>query len=77
MTKSCMKQILGIDKEGCIGKYLGLTEYFGRLKKDLFSSIVDRIKNIYVLVFTVSLISRGTRDAQVSSLSHPDILYIT
>lgn len=39
-----VKQALGIEKEGVVGKYLGLTEHFGRRKKDLFSSIVDRIQ---------------------------------
>ncbi|XP_056843105.1 uncharacterized protein LOC130495678 [Raphanus sativus] len=33
-----------IEKEGGAGKYLGLPELFGRKKKDLFASIVDRIK---------------------------------
>ncbi|XP_048622970.1 uncharacterized protein LOC106363766 [Brassica napus] len=31
-------------KEGGVGKYLGLPEHFGRKKKDLFTSIVDRIR---------------------------------
>lgn len=35
---------LSIQKEGGTGKYLGLPELFGRKKGDLFSSIVDRIK---------------------------------
>ena len=35
---------LQIQKEGGVGKYLGLPEHFGRKKKDLFSSIVERIK---------------------------------
>ncbi|XP_019097316.1 PREDICTED: uncharacterized protein LOC109131143 [Camelina sativa] len=39
-----VKQILGISKEGGVGKYLGLPEHFGRTKKDLFSAIVDRIR---------------------------------
>lgn len=39
-----VKAQLGIDKEGGVGKYLGLPEHFGRKKKDLFSSIVDRMK---------------------------------
>lgn len=41
--RSRVKQILGIDKEGGVGKYMGLPEHFGRRKKDLFSSIVDRM----------------------------------
>lgn len=39
-----VKSILGITKEGGLGKYLGLPEHFGRRKKDLFTSIVDRIR---------------------------------
>ena len=38
------KRILGIQKEGGNGKYLGLPEHFGRRKKDLFTAIVDRIR---------------------------------
>ncbi|XP_010474119.1 PREDICTED: uncharacterized protein LOC104753583 [Camelina sativa] len=42
--KEQAKHILDIHKEGGQGKYLGLPELFGRKKKDLFASIVDRIK---------------------------------
>ena len=42
--KTKMKRILGIQKEGGIGKYLGLPDHFGRKKRDLFMSIVDRIQ---------------------------------
>ncbi|XP_048590909.1 uncharacterized protein LOC125575828 [Brassica napus] len=42
--KSAIKDALSIQKEGGTGKYLGLPELFGRNKRDLFSSIVDRIK---------------------------------
>jgi len=35
---------LGINQEGGVDKYLGLPEHFGRRKKDLFTSIVDRIR---------------------------------
>lgn len=42
--KTMIKSELQIEKEGGAGKYLGLPEHFGRKKKDLFSSIVDRIK---------------------------------
>lgn len=42
--KDSMKQILDIQKEGGPGKYLGLPEHFGRRKNDLFTSVVDRIK---------------------------------
>ncbi|CAA7020616.1 unnamed protein product [Microthlaspi erraticum] len=39
-----VKATLGIEKEGGQGKYLGLPESFGRRKKDLFTVIVDRIR---------------------------------
>ena len=42
-VKEEAKPLLGITKEGGVGKYLGLPEHFGRRKKDLFTSIVDRI----------------------------------
>lgn len=40
----CVKQVLGIEKEGGVEKYLGLPELFGRKKRDMFASIVDRIQ---------------------------------
>ena len=43
-TRSRVKIFLGIANEGGVGKYLGLPEHFGRTKKDLFTSIVDRIQ---------------------------------
>ena len=38
------KGTLNIHQEGGVGKYLGLPKHFGRKKRDLFSSIVDKIK---------------------------------
>ena len=38
-----VKQHLKIEKEGGVGKYLGLPKHFGRRKKDLFSYIVDKM----------------------------------
>ena len=43
-VKTQIKDCLQIQKEGGTGKYLGLPEVFGRRKRDLFTSIVDRIK---------------------------------
>lgn len=43
-VKQAAKDLLGIQKEGGMGKYLGLPEHFRRKKKDLFTSIVDRIR---------------------------------
>ena len=42
-VRTLMKSILEIEKEGGVGKYMGLPEHFGRKKKDLFASVVDRI----------------------------------
>lgn len=42
--KAIVKNVMNIQKEGGVGKYLGLPEHFGKKKRDLFSSIVDRIK---------------------------------
>lgn len=42
-TRDRVKLQLSIEKEGGVGKYLGLPEHFGRKKKDLFSSIIDRM----------------------------------
>ncbi|XP_056852238.1 uncharacterized protein LOC130508709 [Raphanus sativus] len=38
------QKILNITREGGSGKYLGLPEHFGRRKRDLFTSVVDRIR---------------------------------
>lgn len=43
-TRSRVKSRLGIARERGVRKYLGLPEHIGRRKKDLFSSLVDRIK---------------------------------
>ena len=43
LVRNEVKDILGITKEGGVGKYLGLPEHFGRKKRDLFASIIDRI----------------------------------
>lgn len=42
--KERVKVHLGIQREGGLGKYLGLPELFGRKKRDLFTIIVDRIR---------------------------------
>ena len=43
-VKTRVKTELNIEAEGGIGKYLGLPELFGRKKRDIFASIVDRIR---------------------------------
>lgn len=54
-----VKTQLGITKEGGAGKYLGLPELFGRRKRDLFESIVTRIKKKAASWATKRLSSAG------------------
>lgn len=42
--KEDAKAIMMINREGRTGKYLGLPEHFGRKKRDLFTQIVDQIR---------------------------------
>lgn len=43
-VRARVKDSLDISLEGGIGKYLGLPEQFGRRKRDIFASILDRIR---------------------------------
>ena len=43
-VKRMVHDELQIQKEGGVEKYLGLPEHFGRRKRDLFTSIVEKIK---------------------------------
>lgn len=43
-TRTIVKADLGISREGGVDKYMGFPEHFGRRKKDLFSLIVDIIR---------------------------------
>lgn len=43
-AKVRVKRELDISNEGGIGKYLGLPEHFGRKKRDIFASILDKIR---------------------------------
>ena len=43
--KDKVQSDLGIEKEGGVGKYLGVPKHFGRKKRDLFTPIVDRIRH--------------------------------
>ncbi|KAL0799496.1 hypothetical protein Bca101_054671 [Brassica carinata] len=43
-VRARVKESLSIASEGGIGKYLGLPEQFGRRKRDIFASILDRIR---------------------------------
>lgn len=44
VIKDRVKTTLGITLEGGMGKYLGLPESFGRCKKDVFTGMVDKIR---------------------------------
>ena len=57
----------GIEKEGGVGKYLGLPEHFGRKKKDLFASIVDRKKQITVF-WSTQLLSTAEKATMIQSV---------
>ncbi|CAA7060148.1 unnamed protein product [Microthlaspi erraticum] len=67
--KAMAAEILGISKTGGQGKYLGLPEHFGRRKKDLFSIIVDRIRNKSVSWSTKFLSGAGKMTMLKSVLS--------
>ncbi|CAA7036215.1 unnamed protein product [Microthlaspi erraticum] len=43
-VKARVKLSLGITKEGGVGKYLGVLENFGRRKRDVFTVLVDKIR---------------------------------
>ena len=43
-VKTRVRAALDISNDGVMGKYLGLPEHFGRRKRDIFASIVDRIR---------------------------------
>ncbi|CAA7012943.1 unnamed protein product [Microthlaspi erraticum] len=58
-TRNLVKGMLLIEKEGGVGKYLGLPEHFGRKKKDLFTAIVDRIRQKAASWSTKRLSSAG------------------
>ncbi|XP_013608089.1 PREDICTED: uncharacterized protein LOC106314815 [Brassica oleracea var. oleracea] len=59
MLKENIKTELGIEKEEGAGKYLGVPEHFGRKKRDLFTAIVDRIRQRAVRYATRYLSSVG------------------
>ena len=42
--KERVKRALGIEQEGGMGKYLGLPETFSRRKRDVFTGLVDKIR---------------------------------
>lgn len=58
-VKNRVRTQLGIHNERGVGKYLGLPEHFGRKKKDLFASIVGKIKQRAVSWSTRQLSTAG------------------
>lgn len=43
-VKTRVRKFFNIQNEGGMGKYLGLPEHFGRKKRDVFASLIDRIR---------------------------------
>lgn len=65
-----VKTQLGIDKEGGVGKYLVLPKHFGRKKKDLFASIVDRMKQ-RSLNWSTQFLSTAGKATMIQSVLFP------
>lgn len=69
-VRARVKLYLGIEREGGVGKYLGLPEHFGRRKKDFFSSIVDRMKQ-KSLSWTTQFLSTAGKATMLQSVLSP------
>lgn len=69
-VRARVKIQLGIEKEGGVGKYLGLPEHFGRKKKYLFASIVDRMKQ-KALSWNTRLLSTAGKATMLQSVLSP------
>ncbi|XP_018487967.1 uncharacterized protein LOC108858552 [Raphanus sativus] len=65
--KELVKSILGIVKEGGSGKYLGLPEHFGRRKKDMFTAILDKIRQ-RAASFSTSFLSKAGKLTMLKSV---------
>ncbi|WZZ36966.1 hypothetical protein YC2023_020367 [Brassica napus] len=66
-AKNRVKLTLSIDKEGGIGKYLGLPEHFGRRKRNIFNSIIDRIRQ-KVLSWSTRFLSGAGKEVLLKSI---------
>lgn len=64
---SRVKAQLGIEKEDCVGKYMSLPEHFGRKKKDMFSSIVDKMKQ-HSLNWSTQFLSTAGKAIMIKSV---------
>lgn len=69
-VRSRVKLQLGIDKEGGVGKYLGLPEHFGRRKKDLFAYIVDRMRQ-KAMTWNTRFLSTAGKATMLQSVLSP------
>ena len=67
LLKQTVKNDLQISKEGGVGKYLSLPEHFERRKKDLFASIVDRIKQ-KAMEWTTILMSTSGKEVMLKTV---------
>ena len=65
--KQTVKNDLQISKKGGVGKYLDLPEHFERRKKDLFASIVDRIKQ-KAMGWTTRFMSTSGKEVMLKSV---------
>lgn len=66
-AKIRVKRALSIEKERSIGKYLGLPEHFGRRKRDIFNSIIDRIRQ-KVLSWSTRFLSGAGKEVLLKSI---------
>ncbi|WZZ24801.1 hypothetical protein YC2023_008202 [Brassica napus] len=66
-AKDWVKRTMSIEKEGGIGKYLGLPEHFGRRKRDIFNSIIDRIRQ-KVLSWLTRFLSGAGKEVLLKSI---------
>ncbi|XP_056843438.1 uncharacterized protein LOC130495882 [Raphanus sativus] len=66
-AKNRVKSSLSIEKEGGIGKYLGLPEHFGRRKRDIFNSILDRIRQ-KILGWSTRFLSGAGKEVLLKSV---------
>ena len=67
-TQNRLKNILGIQSHGGGGKYLGLSEQFGRKKRDMFNYIIERVKK-RTSSWSAKYLSPAGKEIMVKSLA--------
>ena len=73
-VKEEAKLILGISKGGGVGKYLGVPEHFGRKKRDLFTALVDRIRQ-RAMSLSTRLLSKAGKLTMLKSVLTSTLTY--